>query len=228
VGMVVYTGFIRGHRGSAPNAVMPAYIWIAILFGIALARLGTLLEERETRWGNTVMALVLAAASMQIVMHLYSPREFVPSAAERGVRDAFTAEIRSIPGDVLVFAHPEYGVAAGKSSYAEINAAGTVIDAKNRANGDRLVADYAALIHSGSLSAIVLDRDAEFIESYARTWIPRDFLTYYPLAVRAIGSDDTQFGDQPRWIYFSCASADAAKRLDPQLDVVSPCKTLGH
>jgi hypothetical protein len=192
------------------------YAWIAALFGTALARICEGLEQRRMHW---VEIVVLLAAMAQIAQNCCGPFEFAASREETAYRDQFEARLRSIPGDVLVLSHPEYALAAGKTEYAGSESVGAVIEARDRTNGDRLMEDYAALIHSGRLSAVALDWPAGQYLSHARVWMPRDFLAEYPLVVVDAGGDAVRFTSQPKYIYLPCARADVARRLDARVDV---------
>ncbi len=218
VGMVLFSGYIRMHRGSVVNALLPAYAWIAVVFGIAVARLSTRLEEGMLRQPDgcygTVLTVLLGAAAVQLAMHVYSPREFVPRPDQVEARASFLRQVRAIPGDVLVLGHPEYGLAAGKREYASGEATGAVIDARDIAAGDRLLAQYDRVMRDGELSAVVLDHPAEFYLGNRRDWLPRDFLKLFPLRVEAEGNRELQYGvEQPRWIYLPCSRLEVARAI---------------
>jgi hypothetical protein len=221
LGLVVFTGYIRAHRGANTNSLIPAYAWIAILFGVALGRLHRRLTAQPEAGARVVLVFVMLAAILQIAQQRYSLDDAVPGPDEIAVRDQFEATVRSIPGDVLVLSHPEDARMAGKTEYASSEATGAVITARSQQNGDTLMAEYAELIHSGRLSAVVLDWPAEQYLALPRVWTPRDFLAYYPLRVEAVGGDERRFTSQPKWIYLPCpatGAVDAARMLDPQID----------
>lgn len=222
VGMIVFSCYIRAHRGAGTNALLPAFAWISVLLGIAIARLSHLLESRRTPIANACLAILFTALSVQIAQHIYSPTEFSPTPKQLAGRQAFEDQIRAIPGDVLVFAFPEAGMIADKPVHAHQDASGGVIDAKNQLQGDRLIQAYADWIHSGELSGIALDRTAEEFLTSPRSWMPRDFLSYYPLLIHAKGREDAAFGTQPRWIYLPCRQVNIARTLDPEADL-TPC-----
>ena len=226
VGMIVFTGYIRAHRGANVNSLVPMYAWLAVLFGVALARLFETLEDRDTVAARAALAVLLLAASVQLVVHLYSPGEFLPTQQQRADREGFEQQLRAIPGAVLVLGHPEDGVLAGKPLFAGSESVGAVIDANNHEQSDALRAQYAALLHSGTVSAVVLDLSAEaylaMIAAGHSVWMPSGFLAQYPLRVRAVGSGDDRFTSEPRWIYLPCAQQAIALQLDARVDT-SPC-----
>jgi hypothetical protein len=225
VGMIVFTGYLRAHRGANVNALLPMYAWMAVLFGLALARLLDGLEHRGTPAADAALTLLLLLASLQLAQHLYSPASMLPTAQQIADRESFEQQLRTIPGDVMVLSHPQDGLLAGKPLFAGSESIGAVIDASNRATAAALIAQYDRLLHSGTLSAVVLDERAEdYAELEAEghpTWMPPDFLALYPLRVAAIGSDQPVFGSEPRWIYLSCGSLGAARALDPGVDAAA-------
>ncbi len=219
VSMILFTGYIRGHRGAGPNALLPAYLWIAVLFGVSLARLGARLQHRSS-YSQAALALLYSAALIQLAMRVYVPDKFVPAPAEVAQRDAFENQLRAIPGDVMVAAFPELAVQAGKSSYADMDATGAVIEANNQTYGAPLLAQYAELIDSGRLSAVVTDRPASFFLAIPRVWMPSDFLSRYPLMVPAAESAGL-IDYQPHYIYLPCSQAAVAHKLDRTVDLAA-------
>ncbi len=222
VGMIAFTAYIRFHRGANENSLLPMYAWVAVLFGLALGRLSTLLEADENTQAKAALAVLLLAACTQLTAHIYSPGEFQPLPRQIVARNGFEGQLRAISGDVLVFSHPEDGFMAGKPLYAGSESIGAVVDAKRQGPGDALIQQYSALLHSGAVKAVVLDVQAEKYAALPRVWMPPDFLALYPLRVPAIGSDDSRFSSEPAWIYLPCASMSVAQRLDASVDV-GPC-----
>jgi hypothetical protein len=218
IGMIAFTFYIRIHRGANENSLLPMYAWFAILFGLAMGRLFTQFETRATHAAFAAYAILLLAASSQILLHIYTTSEYGPLPREFPEREGFLQQIRSIPGDVLVLGHPEDGLLAGKTLYAGSESIGAVIEAHNQGPGDALVRQYTALLHSGQLKAIVLDMTAEQFLDHPRVWMPSDFLTLYPLRVKAVGSEDFRFTSEPQWIYLPCSGLATAIALDPHVD----------
>lgn len=204
LGMVCFTGYLRAHRGANMNALLPAYLWIAVLFGISIARLYQLMEESDTRYAAQVLSILLMAATLQMATHLYSPNEMVMTASETAARKAFEAQLRTIPGEVLVLSHPEDGRMAGKQLYAGSESVGAVLEAKNQRPAVALRQEYAEMIRNRRWSAIALDS----------SWTPVDFAASYPVRMAAAGADSSRFGSEPQWIYFPCPGDD---RADPRL-----------
>lgn len=222
IGMIAFSGYLRAHRGANVNSLLPMYAWIAVLFGLALGRLSSLLEAHRSATANAALATILLAASVQLAQHYYSPNEYRPSPDMLAERFAFEQQVRSIPGAVLVVSHPEDGLLAGKPLFAGSESVGAVLVAKNETEGDRLMEKFDELLRSGSLQAVVSDVPAEQYLAFPRVWMPRDFLTLYPLRVAAMGGEDNHIASEPRWIYLPCSARNIALRLDPRVDT-APC-----
>ncbi len=156
---------------------------------------------------RVALVVVMLAAILQIAQLRYSLDDFVPGADEVAVRDDFESTIRSIPGDVLVHSHPEDARMAGKTEYASSEATGAVIGARNQQPGDRLMTEYAALIHSGRLSAVVLDWPVEQYLASRACGLRAISFAYYPLSCGGGG--------------WRCASVRVAAEVD--LSAVPGC-----
>jgi hypothetical protein len=61
IGMIAFSGYLRAHRGANVNSLLPMYAWIAVLFGLALGRLTSLLEARASALANAALATLLLA-----------------------------------------------------------------------------------------------------------------------------------------------------------------------
>ena len=222
VSFLLFTAYIRAHRGAGENTLLPAYLWIAILFGLALARLESRLTTEQAA---PAFALLLIAATVQLTAHIYWPTALAPHPDELALHNRFIDQLRAIPGNVLVYEFPEYGRLAGKPMYAVMDATGAVIEAKNQQQGNRLLAQYQQLIDGPQLSAVALDRPAEDFLSQPRSWMPANFLQRFPLKVPVQFSEDTPYIFHPRWLYLPCTQSTTAQTLNPQVDL-SGCPTL--
>ena len=201
VGMVFFSCYLRVHGGASNNAMIPAWVWISIVSAIGFGRLYSFLQRRSFTPG---LVLLLGAAVIQLVSHVYNPGTYVPPASEAKLRRDFLDQIRSIPGDVLIFDHPQYSVLAGKRPYAAGEVVETILVSKNKQDGERVQAEFAAKIHQRVFTAIAIDMNSE--DAWAQHWIPGDFLRYYPVRVVATGGERRELTPQPLFIYFPCPS----------------------
>ncbi len=104
------------------NAYIPAMVTGAIAAGAALPALAGALtalgkERRGAVWRHLPPAAALAAAgalAVQLVLAWWSPKKYIPTAADRAAGDRLIEMIRNIDGDVFIPYHPWYGHLAGK------------------------------------------------------------------------------------------------------------------
>ncbi len=200
------TGFVRGHAGAVLNAVMPAYAWSAVLFGLGLERVlrwAELLPER--RWRERAKVAVLLLASTQLFAHVYNPGRYVPSREALAYRTAFLEQLRRAPGDVWVVNHSWDSVLAGKPVHPEMDSLDAVA-ARPRSERNRALLD--ALEHayqSGQFSAVALDHPRETYEPRVG-FRSEAFLAHYPLQVMAAGAEQPLEDAQPAIVYAPCTA----------------------
>jgi hypothetical protein len=202
--------YLRAHSGSAANTLMPAYAWTAVLFGIAIHRLGSWLTTQPASAGQIGRVLLLSAATVQILGFLYHPGRFVPSAATRVARQQFEQQLSSLPGDIYVINHSYDAILAGKKPHAVIDAFGIIQDSPPSPLRDGYLQDFHRAIDHHEYGGFVLDSTADTFSPGAG-WMPADFVQQYPVRLLAL---NWEFGGgvfgQPeeRWIYLPCSVLD--------------------
>jgi len=149
---------------------MPAAAAIAIYFGIGFAEAIRRLDGMPAR-----RLPVIFAAGLQFLMLVYSPRNQVPSQADRAAGEKLLERVWNIPGEVYWAEHPWYLTLLGKPMQAQEMAVVDVLqDSQSAELGEFLEADLAGAVASGRYSAVVFDR-----RTFA-LWSP-DFDAHYAL-----------------------------------------------
>jgi hypothetical protein len=92
--------WISAHAGSTANAPMPIYALVAVLFGIALARLLAWLPTVDASLAQAGSLLLLVGVVAQESAGIYNPGDYVPQAGNRESIAAVVAEVRGISGEV--------------------------------------------------------------------------------------------------------------------------------
>ena len=161
VGLIATAWLARLEGGAWNNAVLPAYLAMAVLFGISLQRLG--------RW----MLPVTLAAAAQLAMLLYDPRPFLPTPEDRRAGREIVERLRVLPPPLLVLDHNSWARAAGLREYAHGWAVTDVVWADRSETGRRLEAEVRGAIRRGEFATIVLDR--------GRSWFQVDVEATYTL-----------------------------------------------
>lgn len=202
--------YLRAHSGSAVNTLMPAYAWTAVLFGIAIHRLGSWLAVRSSLEAKICRVLLLSAATAQILGFLYHPGRFVPSADTRAARQQFEEQLRSLPGDIYVLNHSYDAILAGKTPHAVIDAFGIILDSPPSAVRDAYIADFRHAVDAHIYGGFVMDNTVDAYNNKAG-WLPDDVLQQYPVRLLALSWDEGGgvFGQpEERWIYLPCSALD--------------------
>ena len=138
---------------------MPAAAAIAIYFGIGFAEATRRLDGMHAR-----RLLVIFAAGLQFLMLVYSPRNQIPSQADRAAGEKLLERVWNIPGEV-------YWAPMQAQEMAVVD---VLQDSQSAELGEFLEADLAGAVASGRYSAFVFDR-----RTFA-LWSP-DFDAHYAL-----------------------------------------------
>jgi hypothetical protein len=202
--------YLRSHGGSAVNTLMPAYAWTAVLFGVALHRLGSWLSSHASAYVQLCQVLLLGAAVVQILGFIYHPGRYVPSAATRAARQQFEQQLGALPGDIYVVNHSYDAILAGKKPHADIDAFGIILDSPPSPLRSAYIADFRNAVDNRLFNGFVFD---DTVDTYnnAAGWLPVDFLEQYPVRLLATSwSQSAGIANQPeeRWIYLPCSVLD--------------------
>lgn len=142
--------------GCYDNVSVPGFAGLAIALGVA----GHWLEGRSN--APVGKLAVLAACAAQFIVLGFDPSKQVPSAANLRAGQALVEQLRRIPGEVLIPAHNDLALAAGKAPFAheiaplevqgEYTAGGFAVDGE-------LEAALRRELDAGRFAAVILDSD---------------------------------------------------------------------
>jgi hypothetical protein len=113
------------HSGGAPNDVLPAYLAVALLAGLALG-------SDSTRWGATAAGVLILAQSVFLLATAH-PFRAIPTSADRAAGDRLVAGMRALGGDVVFPGDPALSLQAGMAPAAHPAAVYDVLRATDRA-----------------------------------------------------------------------------------------------
>ena len=144
---MIIEGFAAlAHSGGGVNDVLPAYLAVALLAGLAL---GTPNGWRTAAAGGLVLAqTVLLLTSMH-------PSRAIPAGADRAAGTRVLAGMKALGGTVADPTDPALGPQAGLPAVAHADAAGDVLRAANRAAIARYRASVASDIAGRRFSAVI-------------------------------------------------------------------------
>jgi hypothetical protein len=138
------------HSGGGINDVLPAYLAVALLAGLALG------NGRLPWWTATACgALVLAQSAF--LLGGFHPAQSIPTSADRAVGERLLAGMRALGGTIAVPADPGLSVLAGLPPTAHQDAAADVLRASNQAAISSFTRSAAAAVAAGQYSAIITD-----------------------------------------------------------------------
>jgi hypothetical protein len=115
-------------RGSAQNVLEPAYAGLAILFGLAIAEIRSLIDDL-TAGARLLRDYALALCLVQLILLGYNPRATVPPRSEAWAGDRLVARISQLRGTVLAPDLAEWTRAAGKGDQPPMGAVLEVLGA---------------------------------------------------------------------------------------------------
>lgn len=100
------------------NAYMPAFIIGALCSGLAVSTLGGCIEiwgqERRAVWRTLAGYGAPLALGIQLLLAWWTPKTFVPTAADREAGHELIRTLRAIEGEILIPYHPWYAHLADK------------------------------------------------------------------------------------------------------------------
>lgn len=160
-GMVGAAWFSRMHDGGYKNVVMPAYAFLAMLFGMGVHVLTASGEESPAgllgiaprHFGVAIMLLCL----VQFVTLSYDPRLQLPSGDDRQAAEFLDSTLQAFDGDVLVPYHGELAARSGKLFCAQGMALNDVLRIEDSDLQRKLEGEISSAILSGKYDAIILD-----------------------------------------------------------------------
>jgi 4-amino-4-deoxy-L-arabinose transferase-like glycosyltransferase len=122
--LAVEGGVALVQSGGALNDMLPAYLAVALLAGLALG-------SSSTRWVTTASGVLVLAQSVVLLAGCH-PSQAIPTSADRAVGERLIAGMRAFGGDVAVPDDPALSLLAGMAPTAHPAAVYDVLRATNR------------------------------------------------------------------------------------------------
>lgn len=172
----------RIHKGGFANVLLLAYVALAILGGLAIAKL--LADNRDS---TACTALVCAAIVLQLVMHTFDPRNYIPGSMQRDAWSAIVERVRAVDGPVWLPMHGYVATQAGKQSGAHVEAVYAAQMTGDTAVTNVMRRSIVAALESSHYEMIIADRSMEsfcrdeglgwLLESMHRNYVVSDTIT---------------------------------------------------
>ncbi len=113
------------HSGGSLNDVLPAYLALAVLAGLALG-------SDSSRWGATAAGALVLAQSVFLLATAH-PAQAIPTSADRAAGERLVAGMRAFGGDVVFPGDPALSLQAGMAPAAHPAAVYDVLRATDKA-----------------------------------------------------------------------------------------------
>jgi hypothetical protein len=137
------------HSGGGIDDVLPAYLAVALLAGLALGGAATLFV--------TATSGLLVLAQTVLLLSGFHPSQAIPASADRAVGERLIAGLRAFGGTVAIPADPGLSLMAGMAPAAHQDAVYDVLRASDQAAIARFRASTAAAVAARRFSAIITD-----------------------------------------------------------------------
>jgi len=158
VGMLGGALSSRLHLGGYDNVLFPAYACIAVIFGLAIHRIGGLLTGKSTAGARLGVILITVSCLIQFGILKYDPVDQVPAVKDLVAGRELIDLISHVEGEVLLPDHGFLSYMAGKRTYAHRMAIHDVLRGSDEAR-EELLADIRESLSRGEFAAIILDTD---------------------------------------------------------------------
>ncbi len=137
------------HSGGGINDVLPAYLAVALLAGLALGS--------AAAWWVPAVSGVLVLAQSAFLLTGFHPSQAIPTSADRAVGERLIAGMRALGGTIAVPADPGLSVLAGMAPTAHQDAAYDVLRATDQAAIASFRRSAAEAVAARRFSAIITD-----------------------------------------------------------------------
>ena len=167
LGLIGGSYFVNIQRHTAPNALMPPFACLAILFGIFLHESLRRVEAGGT--GRTAL-FIYTLGLLQFATLAYNPWRLLPTSADEAGSRRLIEAIRAVDGPVLVYDRGSLARLAGKPGHASRVPVAALNDRAARA----VSAQFSAAIREGRYAAVVLTSPREFASELAYRYLPAE------------------------------------------------------
>ena len=138
------------HSGGGINDVLPAYLAVAVLAGLAMGNSGR-------SWWTAPVCGVLVLAQSALLLGSFHPAQAIPTSADRAVGERLLSGIKALGGTVAVPADPGLSLLAGRPTTAHEDAAADVLRATNQTAIASFRRSAAEAVADRQFSAIITD-----------------------------------------------------------------------
>ena len=155
--------------------VLPAYMAIAVTWGVALSR--WMSAPDASGWRAPGVALLCV---VQLAWLFYDPRPLTPGEPELRAGDAFIESMRRLDGEVLATWHGYIPLHAGKKVYAHRSAIHDVMRSHDSPTKEALRQELIGALDRQEFGAIIVDFPL-FTRDYMQDALNRNYRSAGPM-----------------------------------------------
>jgi 4-amino-4-deoxy-L-arabinose transferase-like glycosyltransferase len=194
LGMMLASLVPRLKTGGFANHLLPAYVAMAILLGLAV------FQFIKTQPSVNRLLLIYASCVAQLLILFYNPAACLPTAVDRAAGQALLGKLAAVPGDVLLFSHGFLPALVGKNTTANYIAVTDVLSSGDSRATREMLNDFRDAIHTHRYSALILDNDDPL------SWSDAAITKYYQKSEVAIDNPVgfwpvSGWPTRPAWIF---------------------------
>jgi len=152
------------HSGGAINDMLPAYLSVALLAGLALGS--------STRWVTVVSGVLVLAQSVFLLASSH-PSQAIPASADRAAGERLVAGMRAFGGDVAFPSDPSLSLLAGMVPAAHPAAVYDILRTSDKAGTASYRRSASEAVETRQFSAIItaslgqpLDNPPDLVRDY--------------------------------------------------------------
>ncbi|HEY3295517.1 MAG TPA: glycosyltransferase family 39 protein [bacterium] len=178
MGFLAAAGAPRVKAGNYVNDLIPAYAFLAMVFGISIPALrnwyGNLFAALpasfpdRARIGHGLSGLFYALIAVQLIIMVYGPTNQIPTPADRATGTELIHTFAAFKGDVWVVHHGYMSVQSGKRSHSMSQPFNDVLCAGNPQANKLLLDDLNRALQNHRFAAIVTDTDEDSVAAYCQ------------------------------------------------------------
>ncbi len=160
IGVLGLSWMARLNRGGYPNALLPAYAIISILFGLAAHTAFQFIQPVSKGKQKLAEMSIYLVCIGQFFMLFYNPLQHIPTHDDLEAGRKLVNTIQQIKGDVLVPCHAYLPVLAGKGWYADESAFAELVGmfgGESREEGKKIMNELSQAIKEKRFDAIILN-----------------------------------------------------------------------
>lgn len=183
VGILGLSWMARLNRGGFPNALLPAYAIISILFGLATHTAFQFIQIAPKDKQKLMETFIYLVCIVQFSVLLYNPLRQIPTRKDLKAGTELVNTIRQIEGDVFVPCHGYLPALAGKNRHADESAIAELVGifgGGRKEEGKKIMNELIQAVREKRFGAIILNVPEDPWLRWLRTGVEKYYIRKQP------------------------------------------------